>query len=170
MPQPRIGSWSILTNYARRLKAFFGLWKRPGARTESLLPFEPMLLVIFGAGASYDSVSHLPPPGSGRPPLGNKLFEDRTIFVNAMKRFPECIPLVPTLRGKGVQVEKELARIKEQTKTYPRAFSELTAIRFYLHYALWECQRDWHRSHNGITNYAALLRELDRWRVETGDI
>jgi hypothetical protein len=68
-----------------------------------------------------------------------------------------------------VQVERELARLKQQTKTYPRAFSELTAIRFYLHHALWECQQDWHNGHNGITNYAALLRELDRWRFETRD-
>lgn len=56
-----------------------------------------MLLVIFGAGASYDSVPHIPPPPNpgdyiheredvaknDRPPLPNQLFEDRREFVTA---------------------------------------------------------------------------------------
>jgi hypothetical protein len=61
-----------------------------------------VLLVIFGAGASYDSVAHLPLSGSGdrilnseRPPLANQLFENRPIFVKAMKRFPDCKSLCP---------------------------------------------------------------------------
>jgi hypothetical protein len=73
-----------------------------------------MLLVIFGAGASYDSVPHLPPfqlsrvanqnnwnplpelqsPGlheQSRPPLANGLFDTRGIFVNVMSQFRECM-------------------------------------------------------------------------------
>src|SRR5882762_3497761 len=132
-----------------------------------------MLLVIFGAGASYDSVAHLPLSAVNdnlhnpeRPPLANQLFDNRLIFVRAMREYPEVIPLAPPLRRPGVVVEAELAKLKEQSKTYPPARRELAAIRFYLHSALWECQKQWHAKHNGITNFAAFLRELERWRYE----
>ncbi len=94
-----------------------------------------MLLVIFGAGASYDSVYHRPPPeaqfstnvariqrfGSyeeSRPPLANQLFDDRPLFVEIMQTYPACKPLVNLLRG-DVRVEQQLARFEEQTKTFP---------------------------------------------------
>jgi hypothetical protein len=44
---------------------------------------------------------------------------------------------------------------------------ELAAIRYYLHLALWQCQRRWYSRHRGITNYATLLREIERWRFES---
>src|SRR5260370_475202 len=62
-----------------------------------------MLMVIFGAGASFDSCpTYLPGaqvPMSGdqarlnklyRPPLANELFENRPLFAEAIDRFPEC--------------------------------------------------------------------------------
>jgi hypothetical protein len=135
-----------------------------------------VLLVIFGAGASYDSVPHLPPPGNpvarqlphedDRPPLANELFENREHFVEAMQRFQPCMAIVPFLRKKGVAVEEELARLQLQAKTFPRAHQELAAIRYYLHFALWECQKRWSERHRGITNYATFLREVERWRFE----
>lgn len=136
-----------------------------------------MLLVIFGAGASYDSVPHLPPSADdkldriqtqeSRPPLANELFGNRREFVAAMETFRECMPLIPVLRKNGVAVEQELAKIKEQAKTFPKAHQELMAIRFYLRLALWGCQKRWHDNHHrGITNYLALLREIERWRYE----
>jgi hypothetical protein len=138
-----------------------------------------MLLVIFGAGASYDSVPHLPAPSSpvrfsarnavfpyeyNRPPLANQLFDDRPDFVTAMTRFRECIALVPLLRKPGIVVERELAKVQEQAVTFPPAHRELAAIRYYIHFALWECQKKWTLDHRGITNYATLLREIERWR------
>src|SRR5271165_7128446 len=108
-----------------------------------------MLLVVLGAGASYDSVAHLPLSAPNdttfnpeRPPLANQLFDHRPIFVDAMNHYPECKALVSPLR-KRVQIEKELAKYQEQAKTYPPALKELAAIRFYLHHALWECQKHW---------------------------
>ena len=111
-----------------------------------------MLLVIFGAGASYDSVPHLPAPSNpadaikhrvdyasrDRPPLANQLFEDRPEFVNAMEQFKDCMPLVPALRKRGVAVEQELTKLQEQAETFPRVHGELAAIRYYLHLALWQ--------------------------------
>jgi hypothetical protein len=127
-----------------------------------------VLLVIFGAGASYDSVPHLPasqvPGAQYRLPLANQLFDGRTIFVEAMKQFPECMEIIPFLRKPGISVESELARFQLQAETFPRAYQELAAIRYYLQLALWNCQDVWRQQHFGITNYATLLREIERWR------
>ncbi len=146
-----------------------------------------MLLVIFGAGASYDSVPHFPPPPPPtasqsnwalvppsqmevrelyRPPLANQLFDDRPIFVGALDRFGDCKALVPLLRRSGVVVEQELGRIQDQAAKFPQRLRQLAAIRYYLHFALWECQRQWNEAHRGVNNYVTLLDELERWRCE----
>jgi hypothetical protein len=133
-----------------------------------------VLLVVFGAGSSYDSVPHLPAPlpshverlWEDRPPLANQLFDTRTIFVELMEQFKDCQPLVPLLRQPGISIEKKLAEFREQSSTFPQAQRELNAIRFYLHFALWDCQDRWRTRHKGITNFATLLREVERWRFE----
>jgi hypothetical protein len=86
-----------------------------------------------------------------------------------MRKFPECIPLVPPLRKREVQIERELAKYQAQGKMFPQALKELAAIRFYLQRALWKCQADWAQKHFGITNFAALLREIERWRSEASE-
>src|SRR5271156_5127550 len=65
------------------------------ARSSDILPH--MLLVIFGAGASYDSAPTYPPGtsipagdvlnGFHRPPLANELFANRPVFAEAIMRF-----------------------------------------------------------------------------------
>jgi hypothetical protein len=64
-----------------------------------------MLLVIFGAGASYDSVPSRPPSKfpniEERLPLANQLFADRGLFNNTMRRFPRCLAIVPYLQQMG---------------------------------------------------------------------
>ena len=86
-----------------------------------------------------------------------------------MQRFPDCMDLVPVLRRKGAAVEKELARLQEEAKTYPRRDQQLAAIRYYLHFMLWECQKYWLESHKGITNYRTLMDAMERWRVSSGE-
>jgi hypothetical protein len=139
-----------------------------------------MLLVVFGAGASYDSVLHFPPPApssvlpnlinrppheDSRPPLANQLFDNRGLFVNVMNQYVACKPLVNLLRG-NVQVERQLARFEEEAKTFPTRESQLAAIRYYLHHMLWNCQQNWTNFHMGITNHITLLDAIDRWRYE----
>lgn len=142
-----------------------------------------MLLVVFGAGASYDSFHLVPAPAPSdngpltpkqlyweeRPPLANQLFDSRPIFVELMEKFKEFQALVPILRQPGISIEKQLAEFQEQAKTYPPAFRELNAIRFYLHFALSDCQDHWRTKHRGITNFTTLLREIDRWRLEKNE-
>jgi hypothetical protein len=118
---------------------------------------------------------HLQPPTIAshddhhRPPLANQLFDTREIFVELMDKFRDCKALVPMLRQSGVSVEKKLAEFQEQAKTFPQVHRELAAIQYYLHFALWACQDRWRPWHVGITNFATLLREIERWRFETNE-
>jgi hypothetical protein len=64
-----------------------------------------MLLVILGAGASYDSIPYekwatLPSyKWCWQPPLAKDLFEDRDYsFGDVMQSLPECLPLIIRLR------------------------------------------------------------------------
>jgi hypothetical protein len=134
-----------------------------------------MLLVIFGAGASYDSASSYPPqPGDGlveRPPLASQLFEDRPRFAEALRSFPRCQPLIPRLRHppEGATVEELLQEYRAQAEKYPERHCQLAAIRYYLHYVLWQLGNHWQNTHQGITNYKTLLDDLERWRFESGE-
>lgn len=137
--------------------------------------FGTMLLVVFGAGASYDSVPHRPPDGPQgrphRPPLANQLFEDRPLFVDAMSRFPQCQPVIPDLRNVSATlgVEKVLSRLELEAAEYPERHKQLAAIKYYLHYVLWECERHWREQHNGITCYKTLLDQIEKWRYPAGE-
>jgi len=86
-----------------------------------------------------------------------------------MDSFPACKPLIPRLRKPGVVVEEQLAEIQAEAITYPERHRQLTAIRYYLRQALWQCENRWKGIHHGITNYATLLDEIERWRLEWND-
>ena len=64
-----------------------------------------MIMVIFGAGASYDSVPSRPPSQYvrrnliSRPPLATELFLDYDFFADSLRRFPQCKPIVPYLQS-----------------------------------------------------------------------
>ena len=135
-----------------------------------------MLLVIFGAGASFDSAPTYPPLNPphkdglfDRPPLANQLFDNRDRFATALQRFSECQPLIPRLRGleEGVTIEELLEEYQSQAADYPKRHTQLAAIRYYLHFVLWELQRHWENTHRGVTNYKTLLDDLERWRSKS---
>jgi hypothetical protein len=141
-----------------------------------------VLLVVFGAGASYDSdpynrpdydpatrIENLLPIEEHRPPLANRLFDHRPQFVSAMARFSACKPLIPHLRRAGVAVEQELARFQKEADKYPEGHSQLAAIRYYLRQAIWECQVRWNGVHTGVTNYLTFLDEIERWRLASDE-
>jgi hypothetical protein len=131
-----------------------------------------MLMVIFGAGASYDSVpTYLPPPtpiqphgGDApnkhhRPPLANELFENRPLFAQTMQLYPECEPIIPRLRAlNGETVESALQDLQEKAEQYPRGHCQLAAIRYYLSHT-----KDlWTNVACGVTNYKTLLDQIER--------
>ena len=125
-----------------------------------------MLMVIFGAGASYDSIPTYPPNISHihRMPLANQLFDNRGDFADAMQRFPKCLPIIPYLRKPGISIERELQSLQAEAKEYPERNRQLAAIRYYLQFMLWECEYNWNQVAKGITNQATLLDQIERWR------
>ena len=132
-----------------------------------------MLLVVFGAGASYDSAPAYPPglADGDRPPLSNQLFENRPRFADALVSFYECQPLVPRLRqpSEGVTIEHLLEEYQAQTTDYPQRYKQLAATRYYLHFVLWEVGNYWRNTHKGVTNYKTLLDDLERWRQRASE-
>lgn len=88
-----------------------------------------MIMVIFGAGASYDSVPSRPLTNAlysrqylpDRLPLANELFLDLGGFTAWIRNFPQCKPIVPYLRSPtpGVTLEHVLETLQEEGKTDP---------------------------------------------------
>lgn len=136
-----------------------------------------MLMVVFGAGASYDSVGvteteNLIRGGLGhlRPPLATQLFEDRPNF-NAIVERLGCGDIVNYLRraaeNSAEALEDTLERLKEEAVEHELTARDLVAVRFYLQLALWECG-SWGAKASGITNYGGLLSRIARY-VNEGD-
>jgi hypothetical protein len=134
-----------------------------------------MLMVIFGAGASFDSCPTYPPGYAGavigghslnkdyRPPLANELFENRPIFADAIKSFPQIQPIVPKLRSlKGETLEAVLQNLQARSESYPRGAQQLAAVRYYLRSVIRQCETPWREVAGGVTNYKSLLNEIER--------
>jgi len=129
-----------------------------------------MLLVIFGAGASYDSAPSIPirkrPSNLYRLPLTDELFADRPHFKMAIQRFHRCQPVIPRLRhlSSGSSVERVLEELRSEGSQDHERHTQLAAIRYYLRDILWECQINWNSEAGGITNYKSLVDDLELWR------
>lgn len=141
-----------------------------------------MILVIFGAGASYDSCPTLPVKGLStqeirnnrpeRPPLAAELFYNNDIFSQPLRQYWECNPIVPYLRDipSGVSFEEVLDTIQEESKTDPIRIKQLTGIRFYLQDMLFQCEAHWGGQTRGITNYLTLMDQLRRASTGQGPV
>jgi hypothetical protein len=121
-----------------------------------------MLLVIAGAGASYDSAPDHPtdvvPGADYRPPLANELFGTREHFLDVLDRLPECWPIIPVLRPTAQRpIEAELERLQLESETNPSRHRQLAAVRFYLQRMLTMCVDQWYHLARGVTNHLVLL-------------
>lgn len=140
-----------------------------------------MLLVIFGAGASYDSIPSkpLPLPFTGllsneinaplaiefRPPLANELFADRIFMADWVNNFPHCQPIIPYLRNLGGKtVEQVLQELQEEGQHNPRRRKQMAAVQYYLQSMLFECTNHWNPEAKGVTNYKTLLDQIEHCR------
>ena len=127
-------------------------------------------MVIFGAGASYDSFAKAPPGTAligaypqqrtvgNRPPLAKELFDVR--FGEYYGLFPECRPIVSLLQQSDISVEAELEKLQSRSD-YQQGLVQLAAVRYYLQTMIWRCQNLWtHQVTNGVTNYDSLLDQI----------
>jgi hypothetical protein len=133
-----------------------------------------MLLTIFGAGASYDSVDLDVVPSMRnavrhntqfRPPLANQLFDERPEFVDAMNEYSQMSAIVPRLRRaaeSGLAIETQLRDIQTEADSFPPRRSHLMALEFYLSEILDGPVRQWIRAAGRATNYAELIDQILR--------
>jgi hypothetical protein len=135
-----------------------------------------LFLVIFGAGASYDSVQLTGADSivaadrfTERPPLAKDLFHpERSLFVEAAFDWPECAGLIGEIRASvssGTGVEIALERFVEYAaEGDPEAIRGLLGMRYYLVQVITRCAQGWSRSHGNVTNYRILFNQIERWR------
>ena len=131
-----------------------------------------MIMVIFGAGASYDSVPSRPPhlhqrPSlSSRPPLATELFHDVDFVNSSLDLFHECHPIVPYLRSiaPGETFEHKLETLQAEGDADSDRKRQIAAVRFYLQKVISEYEVQWNKVAHGITNYVSLLDQLRRSR------
>jgi len=127
-----------------------------------------MLMVVFGAGASYDSAPSLPTgvrPFEFRPPLADELFDDRPFFSDLAQKYGRMLSVVPLLRERdGRSVEQTLERLKAQSVRFPNRINELLAVQFYLRDVLSRCGAEWKQQSKGVTNYRTLFGEIAKYQ------
>src|SRR5213079_1218991 len=112
-------------------------------------------MVIFGAGASWDSYERLPPPNVNnlRLPLANGLFDSR--FGNYYRLFPKCQPLIQRLQRQDVNVENVLEKFQSEETRHPARRTQLVSVRYYLNLMLARCQSDWT---DQVTKVSQIIR------------
>src|SRR5206468_5581014 len=99
----------------------------------------PVLLVILGAGASYDSLEPLRGvPNPNRPPLAAELFDDREAFRRVAESYTEPLGLFPWLRKQGADgsIEAAFDTLQKEAEEKPQRVRQLAAIRFYIRDAI----------------------------------
>lgn len=131
-----------------------------------------MLLVVLGAGASYDSVNprkHGTLDERDRPPLADDLFHPR--FRPTFRQFPQIAGIVDRLRDlpSGTHLEHVLETIQAEASAYPKRHEQLAAVKFYLQHVLHSCGNSWDNAADHATNYVALFDRVDAWRHERGE-
>lgn len=142
-----------------------------------------MLMVILGAGASYDSSQAYRPvnPRSGgqqnfgvspprqddggpwRPPLAKELFLDRhRALSEIVTKYPKLTHILPYLRepSNDRSVEQVLEALQAEAKNNQERQRELASVRFYLCDLLQKVTQEWSKRTDGVTNYAPLIGEI----------
>lgn len=131
-----------------------------------------MLLVIFGAGASYDSAQPFT-LGDRPPPLAKDLASDR--FNGIAAEYPASKPIIDRLRTRMVadetrSLETELARLVSHSGDRPERREQLIAFRFYLQQVIRDTTEHWFNERAGFTYYLTLINRLFDEQEQTGPV
>jgi hypothetical protein len=125
-----------------------------------------MLMVVFGAGASFDSSFDWHPDEvrrDDRPPLANDLFHERYRgFREQFQQFQGVIgELVPR---PGRSIEEALQRLQADGNTNSTRLMQVTAVRYYLQAMLASVTGTWLAATGGHTVYNNLLEQIQQHR------
>lgn len=138
-----------------------------------------MLLVIFGAGASYDSFPSEPPPSplhshrrTSRLPLTNELFQNRFDEILLQPIYRVCRPIIPYLKKNlsGDSIEEILGRLHDEGRDDPERIRQLAGIRFYLQEMITKYQEAWEESGRGISNYNTFIDQIRHHQRTLGEV
>jgi hypothetical protein len=133
-----------------------------------------MLVVIFGAGASYDSLDtdHMEtvaPVIGWQPPLAAQLFALRPgTFGTVMDTFRTAQAAFMQLQravGRNEPVEDAIERFMTSNAD-ALGQRQISAVLFYLQEIIWRSGQTWVNASFGQTNYAYLAQQIERWRIE----
>jgi hypothetical protein len=130
-----------------------------------------MILVIMGAGASYDSIHSKPPSRSfdNRPPLANNLFDEQYLIKGRIQEFGRCAAIIPDLQNTadGKSLEQKLQKYQEQADSNPERYREryrqLAGLRFFLQNMIFNIDQPWYDSGLHISNHLTLIDHI--WGV-----
>src|SRR5438105_9293566 len=125
-----------------------------------------MLLVICGAGASYDSDRRRSYEGpEGRLPLAKDLFSPR--FASIVAKFDAVQGIIGRLRQGSPSVEQTLEDLMEERTQYPHRTRQLLGATYCLRETIDRAQRSWmERCPDHVTNYVELVELIERWRSD----
>jgi hypothetical protein len=131
-------------------------------------------MVVFGAGASYDSAPSIPVSGAlpeFRPPLADQLFDDREGFANIALRYPRLRAIIPYLRRRAEKsVEEILEELEGEAPIVGKRKCQLLAVRYYLHDLLSTCTGKWLHASKRVTTYCTLLDQIAKYYQTTEPI
>ena len=128
-----------------------------------------MLMVVLGAGASYDSSPDLTVSDEEplRPPLANDLFLNSAHYRQFRDRYPQFHEVIPELLPRaGGSIEDAMQRLQDEAARNPRRKPQLLAIRYYLKDLLSFLSTNWLSKVGGVTNYAALFGQIQNHRKD----
>jgi hypothetical protein len=136
-----------------------------------------MLVVIFGAGASFDSANGNRYASTlvheWRPPLANELFSPRrNSFGPVMRRFRQGGALFMRLQAaieQGKPVEAAMQEAADEIGPTDLGQRQMAALRFYLQEVLWRASAEWSAGAFSQTNYLHLADAIEQWRRRNDD-
>jgi hypothetical protein len=126
-----------------------------------------MLMVIAGAGASYDSSAEYPlhTHSDRRPPLANQLFEKTGLRAHVRGLYKQMDALIPMLLAHDNRtVEETLQQIQQESTTNPARAVQLAAVQCYLHTLFQLTSAEWLRQTSEITNYLSLFDRIAHYK------
>ncbi len=123
-----------------------------------------MLMVIFGAGASYDSCSSFRPVQNQgllnyRLPLARDLFANLREFRDISRIYPRVQRILPFLENVD-NVEDKLEAYRTEGEGHIERRRQLTAVKYYLRDVIELCQKNWSHHTSGLSNYQAFLDQV----------
>lgn len=131
-----------------------------------------MLMVVVGAGASFDSYeANVKGYPEIRPPLASQLFDERDIFRKWMATYEECGIVIPELRreAKEGRIEECFESLIQRANVDDDLHLALNALRFYIQRSLFENETAWLNQTGRATNYGSLVGALREWAAASGD-